>query len=407
MKPERLVDENGAGTLRWAIVLVLILGTTYFITAPKDVISADPLTNTLAAWSLGTRGSFHLPEYDRFVDSGPEGTVMHLARTDAGPVSQYPPGAAILAAPLYGLTGSDLTRFYVGGGADGSIRFPVPPIWPATLVASLSTALAIGLMFLTIARTTDRKTALTAALILALGTGSWSVASQALWQHGPAMLWVSVGMLGASGAIRSRGLAWIPAAVTRPHTVLIGGSIYVYSAWAKRNARFLIPLAGAVIGIVVLILFNYYVYGELSVAGGYAQTTIGQVPEPDLLRWSRNLAGALIDPKRGLLIYSPFLVVLLPGLRRAWRAAPEWTRGAALGAVFYLIVQYTLNRFSGGDRFIGYRYPIEALTAAAPLLVGSYEAWVRNHRIRETTFATGVVLAVTLQTVGVVFVGRF
>jgi hypothetical protein len=400
----RFVDTDGAETLRWAVLLVIALGAMYFAVSPKDLVSADPLTNTLTAWSVGTRGSFLLPEFQQFVEPGPEGTVMHLVETQAGPVSQYPPGAAMLAAPIYGLVGTDLTHAYIG--AQGSVRFRAPPVWPAALTAAASTGLGVALVFLAMATISDRKTALVAALVLALGTGCFSVASQALWQHGPAVLWIALGMLGTSWAGRSGSLAWIPAALTRPHTVLIGGTTVLYSAWAKRRPRLLIPLVGPVLGILILSLFNYYIYGKFNLTGGYAETTIGQLPDPDLRRWLRNLVGALIDPTRGLLIYSPFLIVLLPGLRRGWRTAPDWARGAALGAVFYLLVQYTLNRFSGGDRFIGYRYPIEALVAASPLLVSSYAAWVRGHRVREIAFGIGVLAAVILQAVGVAFAGH-
>lgn len=44
-----------------------------------------------------------------------------------------------------------------------------------------------------------------------------------------------------------------------------------------------------------------------------------------------KLAGMLVSPGRGLLIGAPFLLLLLPGLRRAWRAAPHWVRSAAVG----------------------------------------------------------------------------
>ncbi|NNC41124.1 MAG: hypothetical protein HKN95_10570, partial [Acidimicrobiia bacterium] len=79
---------------------------------------------------------------------------------------------------------------------------------------------------------------------------------------------------------------------------------------------------------------------------------------------------------RGFLLWSPFLLVLIPGLRAAWKAAPAWVRGSALGGLVYLLVQYKANRFSGGGGFFTYRYPLEALTAAAPLLYLSYREWV-------------------------------
>ena len=42
----------------------------------------------------------------------------------------------------------------------------------------------------------------------------------------------------------------------------------------------------------------------------------------------------------------------------------------------YLLFQYKANRYTGGSGFATYRYPLEALTAAAPVLLLSYTEWV-------------------------------
>ena len=91
-----------------------------------------------------------------------------------------------------------------------------------------------------------------------------------------------------------------------------------------------------------------------------------------------NVALALVHPVRGLLVYSPFLIFLIPGLPAAWRKAPGWVQGSAIGGVLYLLFQLKANRYSGGDSFWGYRYPLEALAAAGPLLLLSYTEWLRQ-----------------------------
>jgi alpha-1,2-mannosyltransferase len=102
-------------------------------------------------------------------------------------------------------------------------------------------------------------------------------------------------------------------------------------------------------------------------------------------------------------VWSPFLVVLIPGLRAAWRAASPAARGAALGAVGYLLIQYKANLFAGGSGFFGYRYPLEALVAAAPVLVLSYREWVASRPIAQRLFVALAAMAVALQTVAVLF----
>ena len=68
--------------------------------------------------------------------------------------------------------------------------------------------------------------------------------------------------------------------------------------------------------------------------------------------------------------YSPFLLILIPGLREAWRNSPDWVKGASIGGIVYLLEQLKANRFSGGTGFIGHRYPFEALNAAAAIPLG-------------------------------------
>jgi hypothetical protein len=80
----------------------------------------------------------------------------------------------------------------------------------------------------------------------------------------------------------------------------------------------------------------------------------------------------------------------------AWKAAPSWVRGAAGGAVLYLLLQYKANRYSGGVNFVTYRYPLEALTALAPLLFLSYSKWVKARSRRVTLFVLAVALSIVI-----------
>jgi alpha-1,2-mannosyltransferase len=135
---------------------------------------------------------------------------------------------------------------------------------------------------------------------------------------------------------------------------------------------------GSGAGLAVLVWFNNAVYGSTSVAGGYGAAFNERAASFDVLDYLGNIALALVDLDRGLLVFSPFLILLIPGLRAGWRAAPAWVRGSAVGGLLYLLLQLKANRYSGGEGFWGYRYPLETLVAAAPLLLLSYTEWVRQ-----------------------------
>jgi hypothetical protein len=60
-------------------------------------------------------------------------------------------------------------------------------------------------------------------------------------------------------------------------------------------------------------------------------------------------------------------------------------------------VQYKTYPFAGGDRFFGYRYPLEGLMALVPLLFLSYQTWEQRNRLAKWISWAGVAVALGLQ----------
>ena len=342
----------------------------------------DAFSNVLPAWSLGTSGSVYLPEHEVLLEPGHYRNIGWIVPAGDTAVSKYPPGAALVAAPFYAVWPQDAEVLTVRGlnrPDVPAVDIPVPSFWPASIAASLTVALAIGFLAFSFRGLASGSVALVAAYVAGLGTAAWSVAANELWQHGPGMMWIALAGALAGGHLLASGLAYGMAVITRPMNALIAAPVGLYLAWQQRSLRPAIEIgAGALLGLVALVAFNAAVFGEPSVLGGYEQGFVDNTRSLDLVGYVRNVGLALFSPTRGLLIWSPFLIVLLPGLRSAWRAAPGWVRGGAIGGVLYLLVQYKANRFSGGDGFVTYRYPLEAITAAAPLLLLSYTQWAAD-----------------------------
>jgi alpha-1,2-mannosyltransferase len=248
------------------------------------------------------------------------------------------------------------------------------------------------------------RSAIMAAALAALGTSTWNVASSRLWQHGPAMMWLALaGLLASRSRLGASGLSHGMAVLTRPLTAVVSAAT---GLWVARRERSWAPVVrvglGATLGLAAVVGYNAVVFGTPSISGGYGGNFTDQALGSNPLWWAGNVVGALFDPERGLLVWSPFLLVLVPGLRSAWRVAPAWIRGGAIGAVLYLLIQYKSNRFSGGGGFYGYRYPLEALVAAAPLLVLAFREWVAARPVALKAFGLLAVASVTLQAVVVV-----
>jgi hypothetical protein len=106
----------------------------------------DPLTNVLTAWKLGEDGSVVVGEQAELTGPGYHNAANQLLETPRGPISKYPPGASLLAAPWYAVFGETDTQevtFVVdtpAGPRAGDVEMPIPALWPSTLTAVLTTA---------------------------------------------------------------------------------------------------------------------------------------------------------------------------------------------------------------------------------------------------------------------------
>ena len=392
-------------TFSWvAIPLLAVYLLTGAWALPYQI---DALTNALTAWSMGTQGGVVLHEHGDFAGDPYFGTVAWIVDSPRGPVAQYPPGAALIAAPLYAIGRGELEpiRIVANNRPDlEQVPFPVPPLWPATLAAAASTAVAAGLLGMALQPMLGRRWAMGVSLGFGLATAAWSIASEMLWSHGPALLWIAAALLATS---RNRpwlaGAALGGAALTRPHLVLIALALGL-TLWVTR--RHIMPAvrigAGAAGGLLLLVLYNFALFDRLTVTGGYGSSVSDQLMDTDLLAYLANIWGALFDISHGLIVWAPFLVVLLPGIPSVWRQAPDWVKGAAIGGAVYLLVQLKANRFSGGEGHFGYRYPLESLMAAAPLLALTAQHWAWPRALSRKVLVVAIVFAAVAQGIAVI-----
>ncbi len=201
------------------------LFSLFFATAQKSTVhSLDTYTNVLTAWSLASEHTIYADPTPGPANPGDYGIISWFTTTSSGRlVSQYPPGAALVAAPFY-LASPATRQVTLPEGATrlpGEVTVNLPSLVPAAVAASLTSSLAIALLgllfldFLTPAQT------VAGAYIAGLGTSAWSVASDALWQHGPAMLWIALALYLISRDHRLwAGVAFGMAILTRPHLAL-------------------------------------------------------------------------------------------------------------------------------------------------------------------------------------------
>jgi hypothetical protein len=224
-----------------------------------------------------------------------------IVRTEEHIYPYFPVGTSVLVAvPLL------LHRFVMS--AIGVRLGGLSPLLEMQM-ASLVVALCTGVIYLVGRVYLDRPRSLFLALVFAFCTSAWSTASRGLWQHGPSMLMLSLTLLFV--LLAEKRPVWLPLAglslaysvVIRPTNAIsvVGLSVYVLVRHRGRSLGYV--GLGALVGALFAGL-NWRMWGA-PLAPYYMPRRLGT----NTAIWEA-LAGNLVSPARGLLVFSPVLLAL-------------------------------------------------------------------------------------------------
>jgi hypothetical protein len=387
----QLVDSyDRLGSFRRWFVVFAIISIVYLATANYGpVVFIDAAAAFHPAWHVIHHG--HL-----FVDDGSLRIFEFVDGRDGHLFSNRTPGLIAFAIPFYGL---------LGGGRD------VPSAVPAAVAACIASAGAVASMALVLEHLVPRRVALSASLLLGFGTSLWSVAAADLFPHGPDVLWLSLAML---ALVNKRewlaGIMFALAITTRPQLAIVALILGVAIGASQRSPRAIIALGvPSTLGLLALMSYNRFFFGSFNLRGGYQPYVNGAFTgklQGTWLDYVYNVIGTFVSGPRGLLVLTPALIVLVPGLRVGWRESPTWARTAALAGLGYMLIQWMAQSghdgFLGGYLFYSYRYTIEPLFLCVPLLVSAYTQWVAVRRPRRLIFNIASALSVWIHGVGAI-----
>jgi hypothetical protein len=256
---------------------------------------------------------------------------------------------------------------------------------PGSVTAALVSAAAVVIMRRVLGVVLDGPELGIAVLFFAFGTGVWSVCANAPWSHTFTLLALVLALLATScDRFLLAGLALGLGITARPTVAVAAAVVGASLAWSRRSPAVVARIAlGAIPGALALITYNGLVFGSWAPSNGYEVRVAGSgATEGDLsIKWDSlpaNIVGALFSPERGLVIYYPVAVFGLLMVGAAWRSAADWERAAALGGLAVAVVQFSLNRYSGGHTFWGPRLLIEPLVLATPLLARSIALYAES-----------------------------
>jgi hypothetical protein len=315
----------------------------------RPVDSSDSLPASLIPIALVLD---HTVVLDRFVPwlRGHVGyTRSVISQAHGHYFSAYPIGSPLLVSPLY-MPLIVIGRF-VGWDPGSLVTFArIAEKFAATAIAALSAVL----LLLLLKRVTASRWAWSLTLVYALATETWSISSQALWQHGPGelaiigclyclerwsenrarngSLWLAGACAAAAFIFRPTNLALLPAALA---------ALLLANATLTQHLRL---LAAPLIGALALASYNFFVFHRAS--GGYPLILLHGSILP-------GLAGLFLSPGRGLLVYTPVALFALSTFSpRAAAARRQHNLILVTSTVFIVLESLLISRsiiWWGGD----------------------------------------------------------
>lgn len=333
-----------------AVVLVVVGGLVGNARV-SYVQASDPFGTLLVSEALVRHGTVRLETLD-IADLDTRLAYRGFAR-NGHTYYLYPLGTSLVAVPFVAIAdvlGVDLGRH------DAEVRLQHQ-------LATLAAVLTVWLLLRLARRLLPFWPALTCALAFWAGTSLASTGGTALWSH----VLLNICALAAIDLVvradlSRRPVAWLPiglllclAYLTRPTAVLFAALLLAWTGMRDRSGT----VKAAAVAVTVLggfVLFSLQEFGEwlppyyrLGLDGGEFSL--------------EALAGLLVSPSRGLLVFSPFLLVLpaVAGLRRRdWPLSHGWWL-LALGWPVLLVLAFSRWTMWWGGGCFGPRLLTDAL----------------------------------------------
>lgn len=349
----KLRQRFGRETAAAVIVFALTL-SVFLFSRIRQV--ADSHYSMLLSQSLVSRGSFALDSYalprhepvwhGYYFKNGP---IYQLEVAQGRLYYHLPPGSSVLSAPFvaaFNLLGISPAR------ADGSYDPRGEVMIEAGLAALLMAALAV-IFFHTARLVLPLRWSVTVALGAAFGTQVYSTASRALWSDTWGILLLGVALfLLLRGEVKGRGpnpwllatlLAWTY--FVRPTFSVHIAAVSVYLFVFRGRLFPAYALTGAA-WLALFVCYSWLHFGRL-LPSYYSASRL------EFDSFWEALAGNLVSPARGLLVYVPALLYVAFLVVR-YRATLQHRRLVWLSAAViagHLVAISSFNHWWGGHSF--------------------------------------------------------
>lgn len=335
------------------VALVLLLWAVYAISPVK--------TSFDSRWSIHMAMSFLRGDWGDLTAFQPileHDSYFAVENSDGRITSIFPIGVSVLSIPAVALAQWLNPTFYE------QIRYAVPVDFEGLLAAFYAALTGAVFFWAVLRRHGSMKIAIFTGLLFCFATPMWSTASRALWQHGPQMLMFTIALaLLVEARLRPHlvqylGFVMAWAYIIRPTSSLEVAGLTLYVAVCHR--RWLLRyLLGAMIVAVPWTAYNFIFYDNILPPYYWPQRLVS-------FRFYEALSGHWISPARGVLVYSPVLLLAVPGMVLALRQRTD--RWLHLGMVVIIIAHWlVVSRFR--HWWGGFSYGPRLMTDIMPLIV--------------------------------------
>ncbi|MCP9630138.1 hypothetical protein NML43_23855 [Rhodopseudomonas palustris] len=335
------------------LVSALVFGI--FIASPVAFYS-DPIWSIHTSMSLLRGQNGNLVEYRHVIEDKQR---LYIEAHGDRLYNMFPVGVSVMAMPAVLAASTIYPKLH------DDLKWAIPTQLQKYIACAIAAA-AAGVFCLFIVSTFQSvPIALISTIILCFCTSMWSQASRTLWQHGPVVLMFSLTLL---------LMAW---ARHRPWIIQFAGATLAFAFICRPTAA--IPIA--VISLYVLIRHLrwaplFFGWAAITTAPWFAynwsinHTWFTEYYLPSrIVRTSTfwtAIAGNLISPARGLIIYSPILIAAIPGFWIAMRKS-ESRDFAIISAAIIVLHLIVISRFP--HWWAGHSYGTRFMTDVLPFCI--------------------------------------
>lgn len=273
------------------------------------------------------------------------------------------------------------------------------------IVSSLIASFSVVLFFCFLKKIVNQKSSLLLSMIFAVGTTTWSTASQAFWQHGPSQLMIIISLFylissfedGNIYSIVLSGLFIALSVAVRPSNIiflLVTFGCLLYKKWSV-DRILLYSISPILIG-GLLAYYNYSIFHDIR--GFYSDQGYNSFTGDFL----EGLAGVLVSPSRGLFIYSPIFLFIVHGVYVWFKEGRKYIPvlyTLSLICIFLHVLLISKFKVWWGGYVYGPRYFTDVLPFLIILLIPSL-SHISHQFLMKVIFCLLILVSTVVQIIG-------